>query len=112
VILSKAIMFIILEASYVVRWGDNYWSTEVDEYPHIRDVKLETCSNFVDAWRVEVGANSNNIKDVILDAMGICGSLTNFDMASKDLPWMWWWLWFQGMIWFRGITQTSEHVAL
>jgi hypothetical protein len=47
-----------------------------------------------------------------LDAMGICGRLTNFDMASKDLPWMWWWLWFQGMIWFRGITQTSEHVAL
>jgi hypothetical protein len=38
--------------------------------------------------RVKVGANSNNINDVIVDAMGICGGLTNFDMASKDLPWM------------------------
>jgi hypothetical protein len=38
--------------------------------------------------RVKVGANSNNIKDVILDAMGICGGFTNFEMASKDLPWM------------------------
>jgi hypothetical protein len=35
--------------------------------------------------RVEVGANSNIIKGVILDVMGICGGLTNFDMASKWL---------------------------
>jgi hypothetical protein len=38
--------------------------------------------------KVEVGANSNNIKDAILDVMGICGGLTNFDMVSKDLPWI------------------------
>jgi hypothetical protein len=35
--------------------------------------------------RVELCANSNIIKDVILDAMGISGGHTNFDMASKWL---------------------------
>jgi hypothetical protein len=32
---------------------------------------------------VEVGATSNNIKGVILDAMGRYKGLTNYDMASK-----------------------------
>jgi hypothetical protein len=61
--------------------------------------------------KVEVGATLDNIKGVILDAMGRYGSLTNSNMASK-------WIYlgcdgdsiFQG-IWSRVIIQTKEHIA-
>jgi len=62
--------------------------------------------------RVEAAATLNNIKGVILDAMGGYGGLLDEAMASKwiclkcDSDSM-----FQG-IWFGGITQTREQIAL
>ncbi len=58
-----------------------------------------------------MGATLNNIKGVILDAMGRYGNFTNSNMASK-------WIYlgcdgdsvFQG-IWFRVIIQTKEQIA-
>ncbi len=47
VILSKAIMFVTLEANYVAISADE--ATIV--YPNICDVELEMCSNFVDVWK-------------------------------------------------------------
>ncbi len=61
--------------------------------------------------KVEEGATLDNIKGVILDAMGKYGGFTNFDMAFQwiclgcdgDLV-------FQG-IWSKVITQTKEQIA-
>lgn len=86
VIFSKAIMFVILEVNYV--------APSVDEATIVDHTSIYVMQNWkcvpilLMLERVKVGANSNNINDVIVDAMGICGGLTNFDMASKDLPWM------------------------
>jgi len=58
-----------------------------------------------------MGASSDNIKGVILDVMGRCEGLTNFDMASK-----WIYLGCDGDSVFEGIqygviTQTKEQIT-
>jgi hypothetical protein len=54
----------------------------VHQYPHICDVKLETFSFLLTFEKVEVDANSDNIKGVILDVMG------KYGLASAILTWL------------------------
>jgi hypothetical protein len=63
----------------------------VDQHPCIYDEKLETNSNFVTLEKVEMGVTSNNIKVVILNAMGGYGGFTDEAVGLQvGLPWMQW----------------------
>jgi hypothetical protein len=55
----------------------------MDEYPNLHDEELASIPILLKLKRLEVGATSNNIKTMILDAMATYKGFSNNNIASK-----------------------------
>jgi hypothetical protein len=76
----------ILKANFVVVSADEMTAIDAQQWINIHGYVMQNwkCVFVLLTFEmVEVGATSNNIKGVILDAMGRYKGLTNYDMASK-----------------------------
>jgi hypothetical protein len=76
----------ILKANFVVVSADEMTAIDAQQWINIHGYVMQNwkCVFVLLTFeKVEVGATSNNIKGVILDAMGRYKGITNSDMASK-----------------------------
>jgi len=94
----------ILKANFVVVSADEMTAIDAQQWINIHGYVMQNwkCVFVLLTFeKVEVGATSNNIKGVILDAMGRYKGLTNSDMASKWICLsMWWWFNFsRHLVW-------------
>ncbi len=85
VVLSK-MLFMILEGNFVTVNVDEVTVVDAEQWINIHGYVMHNQKHvpiLLTVEKVEMGATSNNIKGVILNAMSIYGGLRNSNMASK-----------------------------
>jgi hypothetical protein len=93
VVLSK-VMYVISNVNYVAINADEVTTIDVQQWINIHAYMMKNWKRvpiLLTFEKLEMGATSNNIKGVILNAMGEYGGLTNEAMDLQvGLPWMRW----------------------
>jgi hypothetical protein len=91
VVLSK-VMYVISNANYVVVNAYEVTNVDAQQWINIHAYMMKNWKRvpiLLTLEKLEMGATSNNIKAVILNAMGEYGGLTNEAMGLQvGLPWM------------------------